>query len=256
MTKMRSRTIQRITLLGAGAFLLVVAGAATAVSIGGTDSQSQYTAIDGIFTFDDTLNGSNPSPEPGTVTTADNPALAALVGGLIDLELLLDTSGFNPAAGFITDASFIGTGAAPEILIWDSTGSTVLLALDVSFVNVTNALPSEFAPPAGTIVVGNPTISSVGTDSLITVVGGTFANAIGGIGTQGVLHLNISDPVPSFDIADLSNYLASDFTVGFNANPTSEIVWEIEFVPEPGTALLLGSALAALGGWSRRASRA
>jgi len=132
---MRTKTITRIGLLGAGAFLLVVAGAATAVSIGGTDAQSQYTAVDGVFTFDDTLNGLNPSPEPGTVTTADNPALAGLVGGLIDLELLLDTTGgFNPAAGFITDASFVGTGPGSEIVIWDSTGSTILLALDVSFV--------------------------------------------------------------------------------------------------------------------------
>lgn len=244
--KMRS-AVSWIRVVGLVAAWLLVAGTAQAVSIGGVDAQSQYTASDNIFTFDDTLNGTNPAAEAGTVTTTDNPALAALLGGRIDLEIKLDTSGFNPAAGFITDASFIGTGPGSEIVIWDATETTVLLSLNVSFVNVTTALPSEFAPPAGTIVLGNPVVGSVGTDSLLTVSGGTQAGLVGGIGTQAVLHINISDPVPSFDLADLSNYLASDFTVGFDADPTSSIVWEIEFVvPEPGTALLLGMGLAML----------
>ncbi len=71
-------------------------GQARAVAIGGTDAQSQYTGFapllsdSGIFTFDDTLNGANPAPEPGTVTTADGAGLAGLVGGVIDLELMLD----------------------------------------------------------------------------------------------------------------------------------------------------------------------
>ena len=240
------RAVERMRILTLGAALVLAAGAAQAVSLGGIDAQSQYTASDGIFTFDDQLNGSNPSPERGTVTTTDNPALAALLGGRIDLEIMLDTTGFNPATDLITDASFIGTGPGAEVIIWDATETTVLLSLDVTFVDVTTALPSEFAPPGGTIVVGNPVIDSVGTDSLLTVSGGSYAGAAGGIGTQAVLHINISDPVPTFDLADLFNYLASDFTVGFDANPTSEIVWEIEFVPEPGTLLLLGMGLATL----------
>jgi hypothetical protein len=241
----------------AGAVALLVAGPALAVSIAGVDLETQYNGTSGIFTFDDTINGTNPNAEPGTVTTADNPALADLVDGLIDLEMVLDTSGgFNPAAGSFLDASFVGTGAAAEIVIWDETGTIVLLAMDITFVDVTNGLPSEFAPPAGQIVVGNPTIGSVGTDSLITVVGGTHAGAAGGLGTQGVLHLNIANPVPSFDLADANNWWSQDFTVGLNVNPTSAIVWEIEFVPEPGTVILLGGGLAALGGWRRRIRRA
>jgi len=241
-------------MVGLAAALVLSAGMAHAVSIGGVDAQSQYTSSDGIFTFDDTLNGTNPAAESGKVTTADNPALAALVGGWIDLEIMLDTSSFNPAAGLVTDASFIGTGLASEIVIWDVTKTTVLLSLQVSFVDVTTASPSEFAPPAGTIVLGDPAIGSVGTHSLLTVSGGTHAGVVGGTGTQAVLHINISDPVPSFDLADLFNYFDSDFTVGFDANPTSEIVWEIEFVvPEPGTALLLGMGFVVLGARRRSA---
>lgn len=254
--KMRSAVDQSwwIAIVAAG---ILAAAPALSVSIAGIDAQSQYDATSGVFTFDDTLNGTNPAAEPGVVTTADNPALAALVNGLIDLEFELDLSGgFDPLTDSFLDASFGPTSAAPEIVIWDETGTTVLLAMDVSFINVTNGLPSEFSPPAGQIVVGNPTINSLGNDSLITVVGGTFAGAIGGIGTQGVLHLNLANPVPSFDFADVNNWWSQDFTVGFNANPTSAVVWEIEFVPEPGTAILLGSALAALAGLRRRARHA
>ncbi|MCP5066076.1 MAG: hypothetical protein GY946_05860, partial [bacterium] len=72
------RAVELMRYLALGAALVLVAGVAQAVSIGGTDSQSQYTASSGIFTFDDTVSG---TAERGTVTTADNPALAALVGG-------------------------------------------------------------------------------------------------------------------------------------------------------------------------------
>jgi len=231
-----------------GAALLLAAGAAQAVSLSGNDAQSQYTASNGVFTFADAPTGGNPNAERGTVTEVDNPALADLLWGRIDLEIMLDTSDFDPANGLIIDASFIGTGPAPEVIIWDADENTVLLALDVSFVNVTTASPSMIAPPGGIIIVGDPAPSSVGIDSLLTVSGGSYADAAGGIGMQAVLHINISDPVPTFDVADLYNYLDSDFTVGFNTGPTSEIVWEIEFIPEPGTALLLGMGLVMLAG--------
>ncbi|MGH0035052.1 MAG: PEP-CTERM sorting domain-containing protein [Myxococcota bacterium] len=243
--------------------MLLAPSLAQAVAIGGVDAQSQYTGYtpvvgdSGVFTFEDTLNGTNPSPEPGTVTTADAPGLAGLIGGAIDLEIMLDTSGFNPAAGNLLDASFLGTGAAPEIIIWDSPArNTVLLALDVDFVNVTQILPAfpPFIPCCGSFTIGQPEVSSYGVQSQLQVVGGTFAAAAGGIGTGATLQIFISDPVPTLDNTNVNSFLNDDFTVGFNVNPSSEVTWEINFVPEPGTTLLACSGLAglAMAGRSRR----
>lgn len=250
----------RALLVAGGIALLgLAAGPAHAVSIGGTDAQSQYTGFSpvlpdsGIFTFDDTLNGSNPAPEPGTVTTADGAGLAGLIGGVIDLELMLDTSSFNPAAGGILDATFIGTGPAPEIVIWDATQTTVLLALDVVFVNATQALPDTFAPPRGSLQLGNVQTSTFGVESELNVVGGTFAGAVGGIGTGATLQIFIADPLPSGivfgDLLPTGDFWNDGFTVGFDTNPSSSINWEINFVetvPEPGAALLIGLGLLAL----------
>jgi hypothetical protein len=243
---------------------LVLPTSAAAVSIGGVDAQSQYTGFNpvvgdsGVLTFEDTLNGTNPAPEPGTVTTADGAGLGGLVGGAIDLEIMLDTSGFNPATDNILDATFIGTGAGPEIIIWDSPArNTVLLALDVDFVNVTQILPATppFIPCCGSFTIGQPETSTYGVQSQLSVTGGTFAAAAGGIGTGATLQIFISDPVPDFDSTVVSTYLNDSFTVGFNVNPSSEITWEINFVPEPGTALLGAVAFA---GWIavRRTRRA
>lgn len=258
------KTTRRAGYAGLAAAVLLSAGLAHAIAIGGVDAQSQYsgyTPVDaesGVFTFEDSLNGSNPSPEPGTVTTADNPALAALVGAVIDLEIQLDTSGgFDPATDSILDATFVGTGAWPEIMIWeDETRTTLLLALDVDFVNVTQILPSfpPFIPCCGSFTLGQPELSTLGVQSRLVVAGGSFAGAVGGVGTEAVLQIFISDPVPSFGTADVTNFLNDDFTVGFNVNPSSEVTWEIEFVPEPSVALLLGAGLVALGAMRGRTS--
>ena len=238
-------------------------GRAWASSIGGTDAQAQYTGFSpllpdsGIFTFNDTLNGTNPAPEPGTVTTADDPGLTGLVGGAIDLEIELDTSAYDPATGALLAASFIGTGPGSEVLIWDSPAKTsLLLALDVSFIDVVQAFPLEFAPPRGTVTLGNVQLSTFGIDSQLTVTGGSFAAAAGGVGTGATLQILVADPLP--DGVALADLLSGGFwnktlTVGFNTNPTSAVTWEINFlaVPEPGLAALLGVGLLALGGVGR-----
>ncbi len=246
--------------------LTSMSGIALAASIGGTDAQSQYTGFNpvvsdsGIFTFDDTLNGLNPSAEPGTVTTADGPGLAGMIGGVIDLELMLDTSGYDPATGAPLDATFIGTGPGAEIFIWeDVTRTTMLLALDVSFVNVSQALPLEFAPPRGALTLGNVQLNTLGIESQLEVLTGSFANAVGGVGTLATLQILIDDPLPNgFALADLlgGGFWNESLTVGFNTNPTSSITWEINFdVPEPGTTTFLISSLLGLACARRRIGR-
>ncbi len=157
MASLAERTARR----GLGAFvafLLVVgwSGSATAapIEIGGVDVQSQYTGFGrarptptppptrACSRSTNSINGSNPNPEPGTVTTESQ--TLGLIGGRVEFEIMLDTSSFDPATGSLLDASFIGTGATPEIVIWDSTQTTVLLAFDVSFVDVAVFTPQKF----------------------------------------------------------------------------------------------------------------
>ncbi len=266
MASLAERTARR----GLGAFvafLLVVgwSGSATAapIEIGGVDVQSQYTgfvpvppdtdppADAGVFTFYDSINGSNPNPEPGTVTTESQ--TLGLIGGRVELEIMLDTSSFDPATGSLLDASFIGTGATPEIVIWDSTQTTVLLAFDVSFVDVAVFTPEIPGLTDSIITLGDSVPDSLGVLSSLSVVGGTLASAVGGEGTLAVLRLTISKPDPQVTVTNFVGYLDDSFAVGIPGDPpTLGVNWEITIVPEPGTFLLVCGSLAAFAALSRR----
>lgn len=234
--------------LAMGVLLTSSAAFAATIAIGGTDDETQYTASIGILSFDDATNS------PGLVTTSD---VAGLIGAEINLELMLDTSSFDPVTGDVRDAVFIGTGPGAEITI--VSGEMVLLALDVDFVQVTSAPHSEgnLGKPVGKITLGNPLIEEYGDTSALTVAGGTLSELFGGVGEPAVLHVFMTSLAPAMtkDLRD-SGYLALDFTNGVGGAAEST-TWNITVgaIPEPGTAVLLGFALLGLAAARRRAPR-
>lgn len=246
-------------LLLAAVMAMGTASGASAVSfrIDAVDTQSQYTgftptpvANSGVFTFNDTANGLN-VPEPGQVTASE--ATGIPVNSLVDLEIALDTSGFDPATGSLASATFVGTGPGAELLIWDPTGSTVLLALDIDFIDVTTVGPKPFFD--GSFTMGAPSLTQYGLSSQLQVVGGTQAASVGGIGTRAVLEILVDSPVPEVSTTNVSGYLNDSFVVGLPDTPPVGQVDIALTIPEPG-GLLLGAAavLAGLGVARRRAA--
>lgn len=240
-------------LLQAGALAVAVAMlpfAAGAVGFSGTDSNVQFTAYGsigvtgtpGVFAFYDS---DDPSPARGTVTAEDG--VAGLLSGQVDLEMLLDLSGgYDPSTDALVSASFTGTGGN-EIIVWDSAGTTALAVFDISFVNVRNA---NGVGGSNVISFGDPETSETQINSALTLVGGTLAGSLGGAGQIAILDI-IFDPTPGlpddFNPSFLTGY------PGFLGNSlTGGVTWAITIVPEPGTGLLLGSALLALGVHGRR----
>ena len=82
---------------------------------------------------------------------------------------------------------------------------------------------------------------------------------MGGIGTPAVLKMvwtNPSNPLPPppTNFPNYPGYLNESFTIGFQSNPASAVNWDIAFIPEPGTAALLGFGLVGLWAHARRRS--
>lgn len=227
------------------AFSFAAAAEAAPIAIGGVDARSEYGYSAGpplgVYSFADTA-----TLEAGTVTTSD---LSGMIGGRITLELMLDTTSFVPATGSVLDATFIGTGPGSEVVIWDSTQTTVLLSFDASFVEVTQI---GFAN-GSRITMGDNTLASVGVSSLLTVTGGTRAGDVGGIGTAAALRLQLNRPIPALTPVNQAGYWSTPaITVGNGYAPLSASNWDLLIVPEPGTLLLLGAGLAGLAATLRR----
>jgi len=252
LDEMRRTTPSALVALAAFVALTSPAGA---ISFSGIDAQSQYTGFSGpagpdtpgIFTFDDTMNGANPSPEPGVVTGENG--LPDVLGGVIDLELLLDTAGgYDPVNDILFGAPFVGTGGN-EVVIRDQPGGTVLLAFDVVEVVVANVQTS-----GNLFSMGDPEGSSASANSLMAVSGGTLAASVGGVGMPALIHLIVNDPDPPVPSILTPGYLNDSFDSGFAGAGTANagVNWAITIIPEPGTAGLVGLGLVALGVRARR----
>jgi hypothetical protein len=245
-------------LLGAVALCAANPAASLEINIGGVDSETQYNRPGapnqaGILTFDDEFNGWN-APEPGSVTSSD---LAALLGADVNFEALLDTSSFDPVTGDVRNAVFVGTGAGPEITMMS--GNTVLLAFDVSFLKVTQAIPSgALGGPTGSIILGNPQIDQIGVTSDLTVVGGTLNALVGGVGTKAAMEMLMSSLDPTMTKTLRNNgYLNLNVTNGVGLAGVST-TWNIRvnaFVPEPHATLLVAGGALTLIGLGRRIRR-
>jgi hypothetical protein len=227
-----------LTLAAVTALALAAPAGAAPVAIGGVDARSQYTysAGVGIYTFDDTATSL-----PGTVTTESG--IAGLIGGRITLEIKLDTASFNPATDGVLNARFIGTGPGSEIMIWDAALLTVLLSLDVDYIEVTQ----KAFGGGSSILVGLNLVEDLGVSSYLTVTGGTLAGDVGGIGTPAVIKLLLNRPQPALTTGNQAAYFSQSLiTVGNGYAPTSASNWDLLIIPEPGTALLIGLGLVAL----------
>jgi len=255
--------------LGAIALALMIAALLGAVSpstaseihIGGIDVESQYTGAGlgvpeaGIFTFDDSLNGMN-DPELGEVDSEDLAGFD-LIGARVGFEAMLSTTGndgnpFDPATGNLRKARFVGTGGMDMWILDPSDNVTILLAFNLSFIDVTAAdLAFPPADPDGLIFLGDPTPTA--TTSLLTLSGGTLNAVVGGIGTQARLSVEMATITPALLLrADRIGYLNANFTSGVGAPPVATTNWNITIIPEPSTAVLLGFALLGLLATARR----
>jgi hypothetical protein len=245
-----------------GSCLLVApAAGAFEIQIGGTDIETPYTGAGtgsgqaGILTFDDPLNEFNDST-PGVVTTSD---IGALLGKSVAFEVILgpdrpNGNPFNPATDNLKQARFLGTGGF-EFKIYD--GGTVLLALDIAHIDVTNATKRVAGiDPDGSITLGDPTADA--TSSLLVVSGGSLNNLVGGIGAEARLQVQLISLTPPILVrGDFSGYLNDNFTSGIGAAPVSAATWDLSIIisPEPSTATLFGFSLLGLVAVARSRSR-
>jgi hypothetical protein len=236
------------------------AGAAV-ITIGGIDTESQYTgagtpsADAGILTFDDQLNGMNVA-EPGVVTSSD---IAALVGKSVAFEVILGATQqngdpFDPVTSSVRQARFLGT-SSHDFRIYDNLTATTLLAFDIVHIDVTNATRAITGlDPDGSITLGDPTATA--TSSLLLISGGTLNAVAGGIGTPARLQVQFITLTPPILVkADFTGYLNGNFTSGFGASPVSTSTWDLTIIPEPSTAALVGFSLLGMVAVARRRSR-
>jgi hypothetical protein len=278
---MTDRSAYRSGIRGLGmlAFALLLAAPAAALEfhIGGNDRISQYYGFDGsqpwpgLLTFQEPSNGSNPTPDLGSVTSEDlagggaNCSLGAnvLCNAKVEFDAILgpiSQQGVNfvPSTSNIKQAIFLGANVGADMVFIDPNDNvTVLLAFELNFIEVTQA-SKELLPqnPDGTILLGNPT--GTADSSKLVLIGGTLNQLVGGVGSEARLQLLMDSLTPSILAkGDFAGFLNGNFLSGAGGTPVLPTVFDMTIIaiPEPSTAALLGFSLLSLLALARRSSR-
>ncbi len=280
-----SRVLVWVWVLMVVGALAIGAGTSGAVEyhIGGADSVSDYNwdGTNGVFSFANAAVGADPDL-PGFVSSDDIPGSNLTnvdgSGGLaqVAFNILLGptqgatgtgdgVSAFVPtstgADGNIKKAQFLGGPSADMIIYRPVPGSPnaiaeILLAFDISFIDVTNATRQAIDPlppfgvidPDGSITLGDATSTAV--SSFLTVTGGSLAASVGGAGAEARMSLLISTLTPAIIAgADFRGYFGNDWTSGIGAEPVAGLAWDLVIfepavvAPEPNTGALLTFSL-------------
>lgn len=256
-----------ILALGAAFCTAAAALADPIATLGGIDATGQYACPSGpgptcfgTLSFDDP----SPGPDPGEVTTAD-PLLSAALGAWVSFEVVLGPvmnycvdadppctdPNFVPDTTNIRWARFLGSG--DDFVIFDD-GMNVLLAFDINFIDVSTFVKAANDPVGdGAISLGGFSEESYKVYSQLAISGGTLNQLVGGVGTPAVLAVQLISLTPS--LADAKGYFGNNFLTGVGPAPVSASTWDLTIIPEPSTAVLLGSGLLGLIASARRYSR-
>ena len=198
------------------------ASGAVFVDVRATDVQSSFTAGTNIFTTSTGGEGQTVSPSPPSLT-----------GKTFHVDMVL--SGAETAGTVGT--RFVGTNdGLADVRITD--GATLLLALDINFIDVTSA-----ADQFGFFTVVNFGAHDLGfTTNELVVVGGTLADDFGGIGSLANLFVDVTffgSYVPGSVFSSNFTTTAANYDVFIDPPSPS---------PEPASLALMGLGL----GWLAR----